>query len=137
MVYNQLFSSKPPMELVTKLLNAFGLKDINDRQEFCEIDADKYNTIIVIRGMDCEIKDCYIPCKQKVYINNPDDITYKSSITILRQFLKVYDYDLHSREKFIKGNKYIMYKVITKSDKQKFKNKNSNEPPKEIVISFD
>ena len=61
-------------------------------------------------------------------------LTNKEAITILRQLLKIHDYDLNSREKFIKGIKYSVYKIITKQDKLFNIKKNKN---KEIVIVFD
>jgi hypothetical protein len=35
----------------------------------------------------------------------------------------MYDHDLSSKEKFIKGTKYLVYKIITKQDKD-FSKKN-------------
>ena len=60
------------------------------------------------------------------------DLTLKRCIVILRQFLKCHNYNLYSKEKFIKGVKHNIYYVGHESDK--------NIVPmrkEKIVISFD
>jgi hypothetical protein len=137
MVVNQLFNRKPSFQIIDKILKAFGLKDLNDRREFCELDLEKNNTLLYLKSIENEIKDYYIPCKQKKYINESTDITNKTAITIFKQFLKTYDYDLFSHEKFIKGKKYQLYKVVSKIEKICEKNKYSKKGPQEIIISWD
>ena len=137
MVINQLFNRMPTIDILNKIIKAFGLKDINDKKEFCELDSEIHNTVMVLRGMESEIKDYYIPCKQKKYFDNPEDLNYKSAITIFKQILKTHDYDLLSREKFIKGKKYQVYKIGTKQEKAFLKNKNSVTEPQEVVINWD
>ena len=68
-----------------------------------------------------------MPCKKKVYLNN---ITEKKSITILRQILKLYDYNVKSVEKYIKGDKLIEYNIYSK-------NKNKEFDKNKCIISFD
>ena len=51
----------------------------------------------------------YIPCKSKQYLT---DLTEKKCITILRQLLKIHNYTLFSKEKFIKGKKYLFYQEL-------------------------
>ena len=134
MVLNQLFAHRPPLELVNKMLPKFGIKDIKDNTtEFTLLDMAQLNTIAAIQAFENEIKECYIPCKRDKYVGTLDD---KSLITVLRQFLKMHDYDLQSREKFIKGTKYIVYHVITKNEKD-FIKKSSQPIKKEITIVFD
>ena len=134
MVLNQLFAHRPPLELVNKMLPKFGIKDIKDNTtEFTLLDMAQLNTIAAIQAFENEIKECYIPCKRDKYVGTLDD---KSLITVLRQFLKMHDYDLQSREKFIKGTKYIVYHVITKNEKD-FIKKSSKPIKKEITIVFD
>ena len=87
-----------------------------------------------IKIFEQEIKDCYIPCKKHKYAG---DINNKTIITILRQFLKLHDYDLHSKEKFIKGTKYLMYKIISKKEKDKIKKTKKYISKKEVTIIFD
>ena len=134
MVYNQLFVKKPSLELLNNLITKLGLKDINDNTEFTFIDMNLINTIVAIKTIENEIRECYIPCKRAKYATNLDN---KGIITILRQFLKVHDHDLQSREKFIKGTKYLVYKIITKQDKEFAKKTKKYQPKKEITIVFD
>jgi len=137
MVINQLFIHKPPIELLTKIILAFGLIDINDTKEFSHIDIEKNNTIKKIHILEKELSECYIPCKRKNYIDNMKNITNKEIITIFRQILKAHNYDLYSREKFIKGTKYLVYKIVTKNDKTIISKTKKKLPKKDYVIVFD
>ena len=134
MVVNQLFNEKPSLELVNKLVSKFGLKDINDSTEFTTLDMDRINTLVNFKTIENDIKDIYIPCKRDKYASA---FTNKSLITILRQFVKMYEHDLSSREKFIKGQKYLVYKIITKQDKDFSKKNKKYINKKEITIVFD
>ena len=134
MVLHQLFIKKPSLEIINKIIQKIGLKDINDTTEFNTLDIDKNNAIMNIKIFEQEIKDCYIPCKKNKYAG---DINNKTIITILRQFLKLHDYDLHSKEKFIKGTKYLMYKIISKKEKDKIKKTKKYISKKEVTIIFD
>jgi len=134
MVINQLFISKPPIELLQRLIHGFGFKKINDKREFCYLDMDRLNTLEVFYQLENELSKYYLPCKKKIYFNDIKNLTNKEAITILKQLLKIYDYDLNSREKFIKGTKYSVYTIITKQDKIFNLNKQKN---KEIIIVFD
>ena len=60
-------------------------------------------------------------------------------ISILRQFLKTQDYDLSSNEKIINGKKYLVYKIVTKDQKEKINRLKPNYrvPTKNITIVFD
>ena len=131
MVFNQLFVEKPTMEIVNKIIKAFGLNNINDSREFSFLDMDRLNTIIQIRTIENEIKECYLPCKQRKYFNL---ITNKTSITMFRQFLKTQEYDLISRERFLNSKKYLVYKIITKEEKNKDK---KPKMPENVTLYFD
>ena len=133
MVLNQLFITKPPFELLNTIIKNFGLKNINDTKQFSYLDMNKHNTLSIFNTLETELSKYYLPCKKKKYFNNSDTLTNKQAITILRQLLKVYNYDLFNKEKFIKGTKYSVYKIITKNDKIF----NLNKKKKEIIISFD
>lgn len=134
MVLNQLFAKRPTLELLSKILPKFGIRDINDNTtEFTLLDMAQLNTLVAVSAFENEIKECYIPCKRDKYVGTLDD---KSLITVLRQFLKMYDHDLQSREKFIKGTKYLVYHVITKQEKD-FIKKSKKPQKKEVTIVFD
>jgi hypothetical protein len=74
MVLNQLFRISPSLELTIKLIKIFGLRDINDKTEFCVLDMDRLNTLGNFKNIQKEIKNCYIPCKRKKYIDSHIDI---------------------------------------------------------------
>jgi len=134
MVLNQLFAHRPSLELVLKMLSKFGIHKIDDNTtEFTLLDMAQLNTLTAIKTFENEIKECYIPCKRDKYLAHLDD---KALITVLRQFLKMHDYDLQSREKFIKGTKYLVYHIITKQEKE-FIKKSKKPQKKEITIVFD
>jgi hypothetical protein len=137
MVVNQLFIQKPPNELLVKLIKAFGLNDLNDTREFSQIDMDNNNTIAIFHTLEKELAECYIPCKRKEYTSNIKNIIYKEAVTIFRQFLKAYNYDLYSKERFIKGIKYLVYKIVTKQEKSIISKTKKNPPKKEFIIVFD
>ena len=137
MIINQLFVKKPAIELINKLIKAFGLNDINDTREFSQLDIEKNNTLELLKGFENELLECYIPCKQKKYINDIQNITHKNAINIFRQFLKSHNFDLYSKEKFIKGTKYSVYKITTKQEKDSSKKTKKQSIKKEITIVFD
>jgi len=138
MVVNQLFINKPPIELLDKIIIAFGLTSINDTSEFSQLDMDKHKTIQTINNFKNDIIKCYIPCKRKTYEDNCN--SNLGNITMFRQILKTNNHDLYSKEKFIKGVKYLVYKIVTKQEKvlkNKTKKKKKKEKLKDIVIVFD
>ena len=144
MIINQLFISKPPISLLQKLIKGFGYKKLNDKIEFCYLDMNRLNTLLLFHELELELSKYYLPCKKKIYFNDIKNITNKEAITILKQLLKIYDYYLNSREKYIKGIKYSLYKIISKQEhflnlkkqKQK-KQKQKQKQKKEIIINFD
>ena len=135
MIINQLFIKTPPIDLINRIIKSFGLNDINDPREFSKIDMDKNKTLEYFHTLEKELGEYYIPCKRKEYIDNIKNILNKEAITIFRQLLKTYNYDLYSKERFIKGTKYLVYKIVTKIDKNK--NTKKKKVVKEIVIVFD
>ena len=60
------------------------------------------------------LEEYYLPCKARTYLN---DINEKNIITILRQLIRIYGYSIVSREKYIKGNKFIIYQLISQDDR--------------------
>jgi hypothetical protein len=134
MVLNQLFIEKPSLEILNKYVKAFGLNNIDDSTEFTILDMNKNNTLIQLQSIQTDLGDLYIPCKRKLYV---EELTNKNAITVLRQLLKIYDRDLYSKEKFIKGTKYLVYKIISKQEKDFNKRNKKITKKKEIVIVFD
>ena len=59
-------------------------------------------------------------------------IDEKRAITILRQFLKIHNHTLMSKEKYVKGKKNLFYQVIPLQIDM-----NTNRNLEKVVISFD
>lgn len=112
MKYLQLFSEKPSEDFVVELLGCFGLKDLSDKREFSKGDLIEMNTVIKIEELIPELVIYYLPCKARIYLSNMNE---KRTITVLSQFLKLYEHKLSRKEKIVNKKKIIYYKV------QKFK----------------
>ena len=128
---DQLFKNKPDMNLVTDTIKLFGLSDFNDSTLFTKQNMIDLNTVQKINEIIPRLQDFYLPCKSKKYLTRLDE---KRCITILRQLLKQYNYNLLTKEKCIKGEKFNYYQIIKYSNK-----KINTEQPDErkIVLSFD
>lgn len=103
---NQLFKQVPTLEFLTKLLKCFGLKDLEDRSEFTKDNLIKINIIDKINNLLPELVIYYIPCKYNYFLK---DLTINKCITILKQVLRVFDYQLKKREHVINKTKIIYY----------------------------
>jgi hypothetical protein len=137
MVKNQLFRKLPPKKLALKLLNAFGLEGFDDYNNFSRKDIEALGTVNIIeRDIKHELLKYYLPCKAGTYLSN---ITVKNSITILRQILKVYNYTISSREKYIKGDKFIIYQLlpISKEAYTPLIIKYNGNNLKDCIVTFD
>ena len=127
---NQLFNLIPEKQLIIEILKLYGINGFDDTHFFTKNDLIDLNTINLLNDYKNELKKYYLPCKFKVYFN---DITLKRSITILRQLLKLYDYTIYSKEKYIKGNKTLIYKIMPIDKHIETKNKNK----KKIILQFE
>ena len=114
---DQLFKKNPSNELFQKVLNAFGLTDLNDKRSFSRKDLQYIKTVNKVNELKNELNDCYLPCKARTYLSG---LTEKNVITILRQILKTRNYTAVSREKYMKGCKFIIYN-LTKLEQQIYK----------------
>tara|TARA_B100001057_G_C22222215_1_gene708692 strand:+ start:112 stop:504 length:393 start_codon:yes stop_codon:yes gene_type:complete len=128
---NQLFSKKPDKEIMNKILRCFSLDSLDDKKFFTKKYLADINTVHNIKKIIDDLSKYYIPCKRKTYLEN---INEKKAITILRQFIRVFDYFLFSKEKYINGEKYIIYQVNLCKNKNIIKLK-KNE--KKYVVYFD
>ena len=129
MTINQLFTKKPSKELVEKLIQAYGLTGFDDETTFSKRELDKNNLFEKLSEIIKDLKDFYLPCKRKIYL---EDINYKKSITILRQCLKLYNYKIKSKEKYFNGDKIIIYQILANNNDKTNKKQDTN-----CVISFD
>jgi hypothetical protein len=73
-----------------------------------------------------ELKEHYINCKAKKYLENLDP---KRAVTVLRQLLKSINYNLVSKEKYANGRKFLEYRVEPLQKGSKVK--------KKILVTFD
>ena len=129
MTINQLFKNKIPLTILNELVLGFGLENINDFTTFTRRDIELLNINDYINQMGTKLSDYYLPCKKNIYFYN---LTSKKCITILRQCLKIYNYKLKSKEKYIKSEKVILYQITPSGDiLLKTKKKNG------CIISFD
>jgi hypothetical protein len=126
---NQLFRISPDLKITQKLLNIFGINDLEDNHSFTKINLKDLNTVNNLNEMNEELSRYYIPCKAKQYLQNIDE---KRAVTILRQFLKVHNHTLMSKEKYTKGNKVLFYQVIPVQIDM-----NTKRNLEKVVISFD
>lgn len=133
MVKNQLFKSIPPDSVIDKVIQTFGLESINDLYEFSKEDILENKTVEKIYALKGELEKYYLPCKARTYLN---DITPKNSITILRQLLRIKNYGVKSKEKYIRSEKSIIYKIYclnTLPNSDMLKNNKNNQ---NYVIDF-
>ena len=129
---NQLFRIPPELSFIEELLKFYGLDGLEDTSYFTKEFLKETNISDKFKHIDDQLKRYYLPCKYKIYIKNIDE---KKSITILRQFLKLHNYTLISKEKYSKGKKHLVYRLI-KLDKNKLLS--PNKPLSDnIVITFE
>lgn len=126
---NQLFKVSPNIEITEKILENFGIKGVDDNHSFTRENLIDLNTVENINDMYDELVRYYIPCKAKKYLV---DLNEKKCITILRQFLKIQNHTLMSKEKYIQGKKILYYQVIPLQIDIK-----TNRDSDKVVISFD
>ena len=127
---NQLFRISPDIPITENILQLFGIKDINDNHSFTRENLIDLKTVEKMNELSKELFKYYIPCKSKIYLV---ELNEKKCITILRQFLKVNNYTLISKEKYIKGNKQLFYQVIPQQIDMLTKNRESEK----VILSFD
>jgi len=134
MAKNQLFKSVPPDFIIINVLKAFGLESLRDSTEFSKEDILTNNTIEKLYQLKNELEKYYLPCKARTYLN---DITPKNSITILRQLLRIKNYGVKSKEKYIRSEKSIIYKLhaLDLTPKNEIIQANSNNT-QSYVIDF-
>jgi hypothetical protein len=108
MPINQLFKSMPPKNLIEELLSLYGLSGFDDDKPFSKIELGQLKTLDNMAEFIDKIAPYYLPCKKKIYLTN---LNHKKLITILRQCIKLYDYKLISKEKYLKGEKFIEYQL--------------------------
>ena len=127
---NQLFRISPDMEITENILKLFGIKDIHDNHSFTRENLIDLKTVKNMDELSENLLKYYIPCKSKKYLVNLNE---KKCITILRQFLKIHNHTLISKEKYVKGNKQLFYQVIPQQIDQLTKDREAEK----VILSFD
>lgn len=112
MVKDQLFRVHPTNELFMSVLSAFGFSNLDNAHPFSRTDLKNIKTVEKINMLKPYLEKCYIPCKARTYLNNLNE---KNVITILRQILKTRGYIVSSKEKYMKGYKFILYRICIKN----------------------
>ena len=128
---NQLFRISPELEFTENLLKLFGIKDINDNHSFTRANLEDLKTVEKINELKGKLGKYYIQCKGKKYLLIKKK--KKKCITILRQFLKIHNHTLISKEKYVKGKKLLFYQVIPQQIDILTKNRESAK----VILSFD
>ena len=127
---NQLFRHSPDENITLEVLSFFGINGFEDNHSFTRKNLEDLDTVQKMNKIIDSLSLYYIPCKSKQYLN---DLTEKKCITILRQLLRVHNYTLFSKEKFIKGEKHLFYQVVQKQVELTTTNREQSQ----IIISFD
>ena len=127
---NQLFKIMPEKQFILKLLKLYGIENLEDTRYFTKDNLNNLNTLDNIINMKDELNIYYLPCKSNIYLK---DITLKRCIVILRQFIKILNYTLFSKEKYINGTKMTIYQIIPLNNGININKKLD----KKITISFE
>jgi len=128
---NQLFKIQPDYDILEKLLDAFCLTSLNDTRFFTKENVANNNTSQKITDLIPELKKYYLPCKAKIYLVNLNE---KKCITLLRQFIKIYQYKCIAIEKSFNGKKQMTYRLI-KFDKAQLDI--GAKKKKKFILNFD
>lgn len=108
----QLFKSPPPIEFLHQFLLCYGLSGLDDVSEFHKGMLKERRTVEKLYDILPELVLYYIPCKAQKYLN---DITEDRAITILRQFLRLFEHELSKKERVINRKKIIYYSIHPKN----------------------
>ena len=131
---NQNFKNIPDMKIINILLETFGLNDLNDDRSFTKEHMKDINTVEKINELIPKLSEYYLPCKCKIYLQN---ITEKKAITILRQFIRNFNYKVISFEKSVKGTKIMIYRLMFENKDLLYPKENDTIKDRKYIISFD
>ncbi len=110
---NQLFREDVEFIFLSNLINECFNIELNNSTNYSfskKIIISK-DIITIINNKINILKKYYIKCKHKIYLEN---INEKKVITLLRQLLKIHDFDLKAKEKYENGKKYLLYTISKK-----------------------
>lgn len=125
---NQLFQVIPPKNLVMDIMKIFLGENIsNPNYQFTRKMIEERKIVDKINNYVPELRKYYLNCKQSKYL---DKLDCKKCITIFRQLIRIYDYQIHSTEKYQNGAKFLLYKIEKSSNHKNIKKNN-------FTIDFD
>ena len=137
MVKNQLFKKIPYKDMLSKILACFDITDLeNGKITFCRKDIIHLNSVQKLNKIKDELKEYYLQCKARTYLN---DLNEKNIVTILRQVLKNFNYNVVSKEKYLRGEKYILYNILLNNEIEdvELNVKHLQIEKKSVIINFD
>lgn len=103
---NQLFTETPDLDFLNKFLNLYGINNLEDSVEFSKYELIDLNIVDKIEDLIPELVMYYLPCKYEMFLTN---MNVNKCLTILRQIIKLYDYELKKREHVQNKKKSIYY----------------------------
>ena len=112
MKINQLFNNVVDDDVLSQVLECFGLVGFSDKKSFKKQDLIAIQTVQKLNALKDVLKMYYMTCKANIYLEN---LTEKKSITILRQIVRLFNYHIASKERNINNKKVIYY--VLESDK--------------------
>ena len=128
-IKNQLFRENVSFDFLKKfIVNCFNIELNNSTYySFSKKTISGKKIIDIINKNMEQLKKYYIKCKHKIYL---EQLNEKKIITLLRQLLRVHDFDLKAKEKYENGKKYLLYTISKKKINDNLKKINS-------IINFD
>lgn len=130
---DQNFKKKPDLKIIQSILETFGLNDLEDDRFFTKEHMKEIKTSHNLMNLKENLEEYYLPCKSKIYLK---DLTEKKCITVLRQFVKNYNYKVIGIEKSIKGKKTTTYRLIY-VNQEYLSPKKEIEKQRKYIVSFD
>ena len=106
----QLFKKPIPYRDFQKILECFNISSIDGIVIIGIVDLKIYETIKKLTLLKPMLKDFYLPCKYRVYVDKELDLT--SCVNILRQVSRMFGYRMIRHSKFVNKEKQIFYKII-------------------------
>lgn len=103
---NQLFTETPDLDFLNKFLNLYGINNLEDSVEFSKYELIDLNIVDKIEDLIPELVMYYLPCKYEMFLTN---MNVNKCLTILRQIIRLYNYELKKREHVQNKKKSIYY----------------------------
>ena len=105
----QVFRSLPPLDLVERVIQTFGLTHSHDTTWFSKTSLN----IQALESLLPELEPYYVPCKAKEFIHSP--LTQARGLTILRHVCKAHAIPLTASERTCAGVKGMWYQLTPTS----------------------